>query len=48
VELELNDKDLDGNELGEVESIKVSFKISRENVADSRAVKTELVEIPVK
>lgn len=48
VELELNDKDLDGNELGEVKSIKASFKISRENVADSRAVKTELVEIPVK
>ena len=48
VELELNDKDLDGNEIGEVESIKVSFKISRENLADSRAVKTELVEIPVK
>ena len=48
VELELNDKDLDGNEIGEVESIKVSFKISKENLADSRPVKTELVEIPVK
>ncbi len=46
--MELEDKDLDGNELGEVESLKVSFKISRENLADSRAVKTELVEIPVK
>lgn len=46
-EMELNDKDVDGNELGEVESLKVSFKISRENLADSRAVKTELVEIPV-
>lgn len=48
VELELNDKDLDGNELGEVESLKVSFKISKENLADSRPVKTELVEIPIK
>ena len=47
-ELELEDEDCDGNALGEVESLKVSFKISRENLADSRAVKTELVEIPVK
>lgn len=47
-EMELEDKDLDGNELGEVESLKVSFKISKENLADSRPVKTELVEIPVK
>lgn len=47
-ELELRDKDVDGNELGEVESIKISFKINKENVADSRPVKTELVEIPVK
>ena len=46
-EMELDDEDVDGNELGEVESLKVSFKISRENLADSRAVKTELVEIPV-
>lgn len=47
-ELELRDKDIDGNELGEVESLKISFKINKENVADSRPVKTELVEIPVK
>ena len=47
-ELELEDEDCDGNALGEVESLEVSFKISRENLADSRAVKTELVTIPVK
>lgn len=47
-ELELEDKDVDGNALGKAESLKVSFKISRENLADSRPVKTELVEIPVK
>ncbi len=47
-EMELDDKDRDGNELGKVESLKVSFKINRENLADSRPVKTELVEIPVK
>ena len=46
-ELELSDKDLDGNEISEVESLTVSFKISRENVADSHPVKTELVEIPL-
>ncbi len=46
--MEFNDKDLDGNELGKMESLKVSFKISKENLADSRPVKTELVEIPVK
>ena len=47
-QMEINDKDLDGNELGEIESIQVSFKINKENVADSNPVKTELVEIPVK
>lgn len=47
-EMELNDEDLDGNKLGEVESLKVSFKINKENMADSSPVKTELVEIPVK
>lgn len=46
-ELELDDEDRDGNELGEVQSLQVSFKISKENVADSNPVKTELVEIPV-
>lgn len=47
-EMELNDKYLDGTDIGEIESLKVSFKISRENLADSNAVKTELVEIPIK
>lgn len=47
-ELELDDEDRNGNELGEVESLKVSFKINKENMADSNPVKTELVEIPVK
>lgn len=47
-EIELNDEDRDGNAIGEVESLKVSFKISRENLADSNPVRTELVEIPVK
>lgn len=47
-EMELDDEDLDGNKLGEVESLKVSFKINKENMADSRPVKTKLVEIPVK
>lgn len=46
-ELELEDEDRDGNALGEVESLKVSFKISKENMADSDPVKTELVEIPL-
>ena len=47
-ELELSDEDRDGNKLGEVESLMVSFKINKENMADSNPVKTELVEIPVK
>ncbi len=47
-ELELDDEDRDGNELGEVESLQVSFKINKENMADSNPVRTELVEIPVK
>ncbi len=47
-EMELDDEDRDGNKLGEVESLKVSFKINKENMADARPVKTELVEIPVK
>lgn len=45
--MELREKDLDGNEIGKVESLKVSFKICKENVADSNPVKTELVKIPV-
>ena len=47
-ELELDDEDRDGNELGEVESLEVSFKINKENMADRSPVRTELVEIPVK
>lgn len=46
-EMELEDEDVDGNEIGEVETLKVSFKINKENVADFNPVKTELVEIPV-
>ncbi len=46
-EMELADEDRDGNELGEVESLKVSFKINKENMADSGPVKTEPVGIPV-
>lgn len=46
--MDINDKDNDGNELGEIESLKVAFSISKENLADSNPVKTELVEIPVK
>jgi predicted small lipoprotein YifL len=47
-ELELDDEDRDGNELGEVERLEVSFKINKENMADRSPVRTELVEIPVK
>ncbi|MBQ8696260.1 MAG: hypothetical protein IJ519_00945 [Clostridia bacterium] len=47
-EMELNDKDVDGNPLGEIESLQVSFRISRENLADSNPVKTALAEIPLK
>ena len=47
-EMSISDKDIDGNELGDVESIQVSFKISKENMADSHPVKTQLLEIPVK
>ncbi len=47
-EMELDDEDRDGNELGEVKSLKVSFRINKENMADTRPVETELVEIPVK
>lgn len=47
-EMKLREKDLDGNEVGKVESLQVSFKISKENVADARPVKTELVDIPIK
>jgi len=46
-EMELEDEDLDGNPLGEVESLQVSFRIYKENMADPGAVETELVEIPV-
>ena len=47
-EMDISDKDIDGNELGDVESIQVSFKISKENMADPHPVKTQLLEIPVK
>ena len=47
-EMNISDKDIDGNELGNVESIQVSFKISKENMADPHPVKTQLLEIPVK
>lgn len=47
-EMDISDKDIDGNELGTVESIQVSFKISKENMADPHPVKTQLLEIPVK
>ena len=47
-EMDISDKDIDGNELGNVESIQVSFKISKENMADPHPVKTQLLEIPVK
>ena len=47
-EFDINDTDLYGNEIGKVESIKVSFKVSKENLADSNPLRTELVEIPVK
>ena len=46
--MNISDKDIDGNELGNVESIQVSFKISKENMADPHPVKTQLLEIPVK
>lgn len=46
-QLELDDEDRDGNKLGKVESLQVSFRINKENMADSNPVKTELVEIPV-
>ena len=47
-EMDISDKDIDGNELGNVESIQVSFKISKENMADPHPVKTQLLEITVK
>ena len=47
-EMDISDKDIDGNELGNVESIQVSFKISKENMADPHPVKTQLLEIPAK
>ena len=47
-ELELSDEDLDGNKLGKIENLKVSFKINKEHMADTSPVRTEPVEIPVK
>ncbi len=42
--LELDGKDVDGNDIGKVKTMKLSFKINKENMADGSPVKTEPVE----